>query len=403
MKTARPDRYRVLFDSSQDAHFIVDSDGILDCNEATVRLLKSPGKEEVLKVHPARLSPEYQPDGEKSVEKSARMDAIAREKGWHRFEWVHRKFDGEEFPVEVTLNAVEIDGKSAIIAVWHDLTEIKRTEKRLSEMAGELRSKNEALSRVNDRMSLELRTAADAQRSLLPQASPYFPGIRAEWFFRPSRELAGDSLNVFRVGEDHLGFYVLDVSGHGVSSALVSVTVTQFLSSFQAPGVAPTPLKNHLSCPSACAARLNDHFSVHAPGGHFFTLVYGVIDTRSLDFSYVAAGQAGPVVVRADGTAERCPTTAMPIGLMGNLEFEERRIRLGKGDRIYFFSDGVYEARRAAGEEYGLDRLLSFLDRIRPLPVKEGVDRLIKEIEHWAYPDPLHDDVSLIAVETAAR
>src|SRR3954453_18073069 len=96
------DRFRLLFEHSSDAHLIFDAGGITDCNPAAVRLLGAPDRQAILAVHPASLSPEYQPDGRRSDEKPWEMDAIARAKGWPRFEWVHRRLDGEPVPVEVT-------------------------------------------------------------------------------------------------------------------------------------------------------------------------------------------------------------------------------------------------------------------------------------------------------------
>src|SRR5262245_66306628 len=115
------DRFRVLFEHSSDAHFIFDETGITDCNSATIHLLKATDKSQVLALHPAVLSPEYQPDGRRSMEKSKEMDGIARAQGYHRFEWLHRKLDGEAFPVEVTLNAVQIGGPPALSVLWPDL------------------------------------------------------------------------------------------------------------------------------------------------------------------------------------------------------------------------------------------------------------------------------------------
>ena len=130
-KHTSQDRFRILFDHSSDPHFIFMEGGITDCNDATIQILKLKGKEDVLKLHPAVLSPLYQPDGRLSSEKSLEMDRIVLEKGFHRFEWTHQNSKGEAFPVEVTVNAVTIDGKSAMIAVWHDLTELKQKEERL--------------------------------------------------------------------------------------------------------------------------------------------------------------------------------------------------------------------------------------------------------------------------------
>ena len=127
------ERYTILFNQSTDAHLLLDTHGIIDCNFAAVKMINAKSKEQLLSLHPAVFSPEYQPDGMKSTDKKMHMDQIARDEGYHRFEWVHRKLTGEEFPVEVTLNAVDVAGRSLLLVVWHDLTEIKEAHARLEE------------------------------------------------------------------------------------------------------------------------------------------------------------------------------------------------------------------------------------------------------------------------------
>lgn len=122
------DIFRVLYEYSSDAHLIFDHRGILDCNRAAIAMLHGKDKSQVLALHPAVLSPEYQPDGQRSLDKSVEMDRLARERGVHRFEWTHRRLSGEEFPVEVTLTPVVLQDGPALLVVWHDLTEIKARE-----------------------------------------------------------------------------------------------------------------------------------------------------------------------------------------------------------------------------------------------------------------------------------
>src|SRR5262249_30153156 len=206
------DRFRVLFEHSSDAHFIFDETGITDCNEATIQLLKATDRAQVLALHPAVLSPEYQPDGRRSMEKSKEMDGIARARGYHRFEWLHRKLDGEVFPVEVTLNAVQIGGKPGMIMVWHDLTEIKRAET-------ELRRRSEELATINARLKRDLQAAARVQQALLPTVLPDTTPVRLAWTFRPCEELAGDLLNIFLLDDRRGGPVLLRVRGPGGAAA----------------------------------------------------------------------------------------------------------------------------------------------------------------------------------------
>jgi PAS domain S-box-containing protein len=126
------ERFRTLFEFSNDAHLIFNATGgIIDCNAEAIRMLRCTDKSQLLAMHPAVLSPEFQPDGRRSLEKSVEMDAAARHHGYHRFEWIHRRMDGEDFPVEVTLTPVTLHSGPALLVVWHEITDVKRTEAEL--------------------------------------------------------------------------------------------------------------------------------------------------------------------------------------------------------------------------------------------------------------------------------
>jgi len=121
----------VLFDASADPYLILDGDRFTACNQAAVDLLRYNNKEELLARHPGDLSPEFQPDGKPSKDKAEAMITTAYARGNHRFDWVHRKNDDEDFPVEVTLTPIELEDKPVLLVVWHDLTERVKAEHRL--------------------------------------------------------------------------------------------------------------------------------------------------------------------------------------------------------------------------------------------------------------------------------
>jgi PAS domain S-box-containing protein len=123
--------YRELFERSADAILIIEGETFIDCNDATVKMLRYPRKEDVLRTHPSELSPPLQPDGRPSFEKANEMIAIAFERGSHRFEWNHKRADGEVFPVEVLLTAVQELGRRVLHVVWRDITERKELEEKL--------------------------------------------------------------------------------------------------------------------------------------------------------------------------------------------------------------------------------------------------------------------------------
>ncbi len=144
-RKAAEERFETLFEHSSDAHLLFDDTGIIDCNHAAVAMLRCASKAEMLALHPAVLSPTYQADGRLSLEKCVEMDAIARERGHHRFEWTHRKMDGEVFPVEVSLTPVALKEKPALLVVWHDLTERKRAEEEVRQNRDKLAALIEAI------------------------------------------------------------------------------------------------------------------------------------------------------------------------------------------------------------------------------------------------------------------
>ena len=134
------DLFRQLLLSSPDPVWIIDDNKFVECNEVAVRTLGYTCREELLKVHPSKLSPPFQPGGQDSFDKAERMMAIAKEKGAHRFEWKHRKADGTSFDAEVTLSIVELENRSVIYCVWRDLTAIKQAEKDLQRREKQLKA-----------------------------------------------------------------------------------------------------------------------------------------------------------------------------------------------------------------------------------------------------------------------
>jgi len=128
---AAEERFEVLFESTADAHMLFSGEQIIDCNRSAVLMLRYPDKEALKAATIASLSPAAQPDGSASAEKIAEMQRLAIEIGEFRNEWILRRMDGEEFPVDLTLTRINLANKPAMLAVWRDLTERKRAERAL--------------------------------------------------------------------------------------------------------------------------------------------------------------------------------------------------------------------------------------------------------------------------------
>ncbi|MBI4985246.1 MAG: diguanylate cyclase [Rhodocyclales bacterium] len=123
--------FKQLFTSSPDPTWIIDGNRFVECNDAAVDALGYSSREELLNVHPSKLSPPQQPDGEDSFAKAERMMATARDQGLHRFEWVHTKSDGTDLVAEVTLSIIKLGDKHVLYCVWRDVTARKNIEGKL--------------------------------------------------------------------------------------------------------------------------------------------------------------------------------------------------------------------------------------------------------------------------------
>jgi sigma-B regulation protein RsbU (phosphoserine phosphatase) len=256
------------------------------------------------------------------------------------------------------------------------------------------------LRQTNDRMNRDLEAAARVQASLLPNKPIDIEGAEFIWQYRPCDELAGDGLNLFKRDNEHVAMYVMDVSGHGVASALLSVSVTHHLSQMirqkEAAEYGGTSGAN-ITSPAWLARNLNTLFPMESVGRHYFTFLYGVLNVKTRTFRFVSAGSAGPLVIHADGSSDVHDVPAVPIGMFPDSEYEDTLIELQAGDRLYLHTDGLYEERNPeTREQFGRDRMRNALCNASGEPFGSSLDGLFQSITDWRGSDALSDDIAVL-------
>jgi sigma-B regulation protein RsbU (phosphoserine phosphatase) len=276
------------------------------------------------------------------------------------------------------------------------------THLKLHRLKIELEKTNARLSQINTRMSRDLQTAAKIQETFLPPKVMSIPGVDFAWIFQPCDELAGDGLSVIPLGDGQVGLYILDVSGHGVASALLSVTLGRLLSPPSQPSSILTRNGERgqleIEPPAEVAARLNQLFPFDEATEQMTTMIYGILDVATGNFHYVSAGHPGPVHLPYRADPVILESAGFPIGLTDEV-YEERSVCLGTGDRLYFYSDGVPEALDSADTLFGNARLLETIAQGRSKPLQESVETLLAEVTRWIGDGRTLDDISILAIE----
>jgi phosphoserine phosphatase RsbU/P len=280
---------------------------------------------------------------------------------------------------------------------------LKASVEQIRHLEHGLEDRNAELQAANAQLRADLDAAAKVQTALLPVIDDRLPGYRFHWVFKPSTALGGDMFNVFRLDEHRAGFYILDVSGHGVAAALLSVTISRFLS--------PTPDSSsmlwrpskggvgyELESPTNVAARLSRRFPFDLVTGQYFTMIFGVLDLRTHMLTYVTAGHPNLIHLSAGQRARVLESSGYPVGVSDEA-YEEYRVYLEPGDRLLAYSDGLTEAMGPGQELFGQRRVLEALDAARAGSIASILSDLSGRVDEWTGPGARQDDLSMLVLE----
>ncbi len=292
-----------------------------------------------------------------------------------------------------------------------------REELRVRVVAGErvvrlertLHQQNAELRDANERIRHGLRAAARVQQSMLPQGHVQTPRVTSAWKYVPTDELAGDAIGLHLLEDRYLVAYVIDVSGHGVPAALLSVSVMHAMdpthadaSVLRATAGADQKLGT-LRRPSRVADELNRRFRAGETGGLYLTMILCVLDTHTGRLHLTCAGHPAPLILRGRDPLPLPELGGFPIAMLDFASYDEHVIQLQAGDRLCLFSDGVPEQTGQSDEPFGTDRLRESLVARRTAPPDQVVTDVVAELTAWAGPGSFEDDVSLVVIDWAGE
>ncbi len=292
----------------------------------------------------------------------------------------------------------------------HELHARIRAGERILDMQTRLTDQNRALGealkeveRLNDALDDDLREARKLQQSLLPERHKDFNQCQISLMLRSSGYVGGDLVGFYPAGKDHIGLYAIDVSGHGISAALMTARIAGFLSPV-APDQNVALERDSDGCyspvqPGEAISKLNALVLDEMDTDHYFTMLIGDLNLKTGLLRLGQAGHPHPLLQRVDGEITQVSPGGFPVGLFDDAVFSDFEIQMEPGDRIMLFSDGVTECVDSRGEmlgEAGLERIVSDLDDL--------VGGMFLEALTWRLTEyvggmKMEDDVSVVLLD----
>ena len=262
--------------------------------------------------------------------------------------------------------------------------DLEESHRSLLEKVRELEEKSEAIRR-------DLRRAEIIQRVLLPNQPPPLNGLSLQTVYRPGRYVGGDLYNVMRLNDRQVAIYVADATGHGVSSAMLSVLFHRKLVHTDADGAALTPAQVLTATNAAiCAEQV-------APG-LFLTACYCLLDTVAHEATIALAGHPPAILRRADGSCQRFQRTGPALGLTSGATYQQERFAIQAGDRLLLYTDGLLESTRASSDPAWLESTLADADDDARSVIERLADAALPDQSEDADPD----DITLLLLDARA-
>jgi sigma-B regulation protein RsbU (phosphoserine phosphatase) len=285
-----------------------------------------------------------------------------------------------------------------------------RAGERMLAMQAELLEKNRViantlseLQKLYDSLDRDLIEARKLQQTLIRDRLRDYGWARAALLLRNSGRVGGDLVGSFPIDDDRVAVYSIDVSGHGVASAMMTARLAGFLTGSSpdqnlAFGRGLVGQKIALP-PDAVADRFNRLMLEEIQAEQYFTMVFAVADRTRGRLSFVQAGHPHPMLLRASGQLLRLGQGGLPVGLIPGATYDLHEVGFGPGDRLVLVSDGFTECPLPGHAEFGEDRLCDSLQRSAALSGPDLLEALVWDLAQQAGTDSFPDDISGLVLD----
>ena len=261
----------------------------------------------------------------------------------------------------------------------------------------ELRKKNQELETLNEEMNArnveiekELDIAANLQRCLFPAALPEIDRFDLALKFRPVEKVSGDFFDFIFYDRDLFAFVFADVSGHGVPAALYSAMVKTAISSVRTSGPVPSEFMGEVNSFLIGSQKRMSY--------NYVTIFYGLFDLAAGSLTYCNAGIPSPAVMRADGSYQFLDPNSPFVGIFENSVYRNESVKIVPGDRLIFYTDGVFELTGSNDRIMGQGVFLELLKSLGNLDIHELVEKIFERVMEFSGTQRPGDDITLIGM-----
>jgi serine phosphatase RsbU (regulator of sigma subunit)/FixJ family two-component response regulator/anti-sigma regulatory factor (Ser/Thr protein kinase) len=255
----------------------------------------------------------------------------------------------------------------------------------------EVISKLRYYTKLKEEFDFELNLASEFQNTFLPKKDDLreFQGVKCDYIFKPLLKVSGDFIDISMLEENVYGYFISDISGHGVAAALISAMLKVFFSLYG---------KDVLS-PQLLFDLLNQEFFSYLNSGEYFTSFYGIYFVEEKKFVYTNANHPAPLLLRVkSGEIEPLNTDGFFVGVFKDSVFEEKEVFLERGDRILFYTDGIIEAKNERQQEFGEGRLRKMYREGIGIGISELIENIKNAVFDFARND-IEDDIAIAIIE----
>jgi sigma-B regulation protein RsbU (phosphoserine phosphatase) len=251
------------------------------------------------------------------------------------------------------------------------------------------------------RLESELEIAREVQAQLFPRSAPEVPGLTLYGVCKAARSVSGDYYDFLKLGENRVCLVLGDVSGKGISAALLMAAIQSALRAQFYDGFALTSGSHTLPLSTAAVvSRLNLQLYENTPREKYVTFFFGVYDAATRTLTYTNAGHLPPVLFRR-GKVERLRVGGTVVGLLSPITYEQAEIQIQPGDLLLAFTDGITEPENHYGEEFGEDRVLEVVRRALNASPQVLVEEIYRSVSDWTGSPELQDDMTLVVAKAS--